>query len=103
MPAMMVWMEPIFSSYSLKPVVIGSTVNVEARRFPAFIAELVIFERAVIAMTSSAENFILTVSTDLPSVDISHFLAALSMFSRPFAAPFKSKLCLSLSSVEMLV
>ena len=74
---------------------IGSTVNEEIIRFPALTAELVMLERAVIAMTSSAENFARTVSTELLRVDRSHFLAAVPRPSRPLAAPSRSKPCLS--------
>ena len=59
--------------------------------------------RAVTAITSSAENLALIVSTPLERGDASKPLAAALTSSKPFAAPVKFKLCLSLLSVPMLV
>ena len=70
---------------------------------PVFTTELVMFARAVTAMISNAENRVFTVSTAEPSPDISTFLAALSMLSRPFVAPSISKLFFNFSMVDKLV
>ena len=67
---MIVWIALILVSYSEKPAFIGSIVRAETILFPALIAELVIFARAVTAMTSRAENFIRTDSTAPLSPDI---------------------------------
>ena len=71
--------------------------------FPAFKAELVILARAVTAMTSKAENFRRTDSTAFARPFIFTFLEALSISSKPFAAPDKFKLFFNLSKVERLV
>ena len=57
------------------------------------------FERAVAAITSSAENFNFTVSTPSPIGSRLTFLAALFMSSSPLVAPSKRNADLSLSRV----
>ena len=82
---------------------IGSIVRAEAILFPALTAELVIFARAVTPMTCNAENFAWTVSIPVDKPDMSTFLAAELIPSRPFADPDRFNFCLSLSSVLMVV
>ena len=57
------------------------------------------FERAVAAITSRAENFNFTVSTPSPIGSRLTFLAASFMSSSPFVAPSKRNADLSLSRV----
>ena len=66
---------PILSSYSLNPSVIGCIASDETRCLPVLITELVMFDKAVIAMVCNAENLTLIPSTDDPNA------------SKPFAAP----------------
>ena len=61
------------------------------------------FDNAVIAMTSSAEKRIFTVSTALESGVILQFLAATLTSSNPLEAPLRFKLFSSFSIDDMLV
>ena len=99
----MVFTESILSSYSLKPVLIGSIVKAETILFPALTAEFVILVSAVTPITSRAENFIRIDSTAPPRVDKLTFLAAALTFSSPLEAPVRFKLRFNLSSVLKLV
>ena len=82
---------------------IGSIVNADINRFPALTAEFVMLASAVIAITSKAENLLLTISTPFARGDMSKPLVAALTPSKPFAAPVRSRLFLSWLSVPMLV
>ena len=71
--------------------------------FPAFTAEFVIFAKAVIDITSNAENFALTVSTAFANPERFILPEAFSTLSSPFVAPSIFKLFLSLFIEDKLV
>ena len=75
----------------------------ESMRLPALTALFVILARVVTAITCNAENLAFTVSMPLPIVEKSQLLAAALTFSKPFEAPSRFKLFLSLSRVDILV
>ena len=79
----------------------GSIVRAFVIFLPAFIAEFVRFEIAVIPATCIAENLAVIVSADFPNGFKSTFLAAFSRSSKPFVASFNLSFCLSLSSVSI--
>ena len=101
--AKIVCIELICVSYSLRPDLTGSIVNEDTSCSPAEITELVILDRAVIATTSSVENFTFTASAPRCNGDKSTFLAARPTSSRPSLAPLKLSFAFSLSKVDMLV
>ena len=101
--AKIVCTEFIWVSYSANPSFTGSIVIAETSFLPAAIAALVIFIKAVIPTTSSAENLALTVSIPLVIPSNRTLFAASPIFSSPLEAPDKFKLLLSLSRVDMLV
>ena len=82
--AIIVRIEFVFSSYSEKPLVIGSIANAFTIFFPASTAEFVMLAKAVMPTTCSAENLAVTAST-------------------PLAAPSRCNAILSLSSVLMVL
>ena len=93
----------ILVSYSEKPVLMGSNVNAETIRFPALTAWLVMLVRAVMPITWRELNLSLTVSIASPIQPMFTLLAAVSIASKPLAAPSKFKLCFNFSSVLKLV
>ena len=60
------------------------------------------FPRAVAAITCNAENLAFTVSIPFPIEEKSQRFAASLTLSKPFDAPSKFKLFLSLSNVDIL-
>ena len=101
--ARMVWTAFICVSYSWKPDFMGSMVNADINFFPVFMAEVVILLNAVIAITSNAENFILTVSVALPNEFISTLLAALLILLKPSWTFSNLNDCFNFSSDDKVV
>ena len=78
-------------------------VKAETILLPAFTAEFVMLEMAVIATTCKDENLACTDDTAVSIPDISKFLAAAFISVKPLVAPVRLSFCLSLSSVDMVV
>ena len=98
---MIVWTEPILSSYSVKPSFAPSMVNADTIFFPASTALFVIFANAVIAATCKAENFADTTSQASLTPSILMLPAALLTFSKPSDALSNFKASFNLSKVDI--
>ena len=90
----MVFIESIFSSYSPKPLVIGSSVNDFNNAVPAFTALFVMLANAVAPIIPKAENLLVTVSTLLlnpfdPSVALPNQEPSLSKIPPKSILPIK--------------
>ena len=94
--------EVVLSANFENPADIWSTVSDFTSCFPVFIAEFVMFDSAVMPMTSSAENFAPTASAAFTSGERSIPFAASSTASRPLAAPSSLSALRSFPSVPRL-
>ena len=84
--ASIVCMDPILVSYSLKPSMIGATVNDFVSARPALTARLVKFIKAVVPIMPKVLNLLLTVSNAFPTLSKPRPLTALPILVIPLAA-----------------